>query len=963
MNTNVLRAVFKRNFVSYFASPTGYVFICVFVLLSAAAAFWPNEFFSANLANLDQLNKLMPFILLIFVPAVTMGIWAEEGRQGTDELLLTIPAGDLEIVLGKYLAAVAIYTASLLFSLLCNYLLLLWLGTPDGGLFLATYFGYWLLGLAMLSVGMVASFLTRNLTVAYILGALFNAPLVIIGLADAMPTLARNTAVAVKQWSFGGQFQGFGRGILTFSALVYFLLIVAVMLYVSMVLIGRRHWVRGGSWYVLGLHFLVRGLALAAVTAGAVYFFHNHDLRLDATSEKLSSLSVYTNDLIDELKTDYAQAETKRPVRIEAFISPEVPEPYIQTRLNLLTMLRELKARAGDMMEMEINETEKFGPMAERARKRYDITPKRVADEQHGEYKSDEILMGVAITCGRERVVLPFIDRGTPVEYELVRSLCTVTEQKRKRIGVVTTDAPVFGSYSMQGGQSPAWPIITELQKQYEVVQVSPAQPIPLKKTGEKSGKGEKGEKGGKDEGFDVLLAIQPSAMGPQEMENFLAAIRSGQPTVIFEDPFPFFAPEVPGTTQRRHPSDPSMAMFMQQNLQKGKIGPLWRLLGVNFSGDDGRDVFHPFASEEEESPGGADQVVWQDYNPHPQLPAILTDQLVSIDKACGNKAPFCEDDPISSKLQHLCFPTPGYIEKRNTADLKDRTFTALVSTSSKDSGTVRAGEIFIRDIFGRQELNPDPPRIPGNVEYVLAAHIKGRLPAAEKSPAQKGQDPKAKAEAKPSPPDADIDVVLVADIDMLTEQFFRLREQGDIPGMNLDFDNVTLVLNALDALAGDARFLELRKRRPQHRTLTRFDERTEEARHDAVVARDKHRKDSEGLVKKAQKDFDEEMRKLKERIAKDPKIDQAEVAARFTTAVTDGQRKLDAQKEELDQQYKLDAQAINDSLEAKIHRLQGEFKMGAVLLPPILPLLIGAVVFFARRAKEREGVSRNRLR
>ena len=60
----------------------------------------------------------------------------------------------------------------------------------------------------------------------------------------------------------------------------------------------------------------------------------------------------------------------------------------------------------------------------------------------------------MAVTCGLERVVLPFIDRGTPIEYELVRAICTVEKQKRKRIGVVESDAPVFGRFSMQG-QSP----------------------------------------------------------------------------------------------------------------------------------------------------------------------------------------------------------------------------------------------------------------------------------------------------------------------------------------------------------------------------------------------------------------------------------------------------------------------------------------------------------------------------
>ncbi|HEY6563924.1 MAG TPA: ABC transporter permease, partial [Pirellulaceae bacterium] len=82
-------AVVRRNFVGYFSNPTGYVFICVFMFLCSVASFWPRAFFDENLATLYQLNRWFAPVMLIFIPAITMSIWSEERREGTDELLLT----------------------------------------------------------------------------------------------------------------------------------------------------------------------------------------------------------------------------------------------------------------------------------------------------------------------------------------------------------------------------------------------------------------------------------------------------------------------------------------------------------------------------------------------------------------------------------------------------------------------------------------------------------------------------------------------------------------------------------------------------------------------------------------------------------------------------------------------------------------------------------------------------------
>ena len=112
---HVVFAIFWRNFKKYFTSVLGYLFIFVFVTICAILTF-NQQFFADNLVSLDQLSSFFPALLLFFIPAVTMSVWADEKKQGTDAILFTLPASNLEILMGKYKAVVSVYTVALIFS-------------------------------------------------------------------------------------------------------------------------------------------------------------------------------------------------------------------------------------------------------------------------------------------------------------------------------------------------------------------------------------------------------------------------------------------------------------------------------------------------------------------------------------------------------------------------------------------------------------------------------------------------------------------------------------------------------------------------------------------------------------------------------------------------------------------------------------------------------------------------------
>ncbi len=890
--THVIWAIFRRNLQSYFSNPAGYVFITLFVIISSAVAFWQPEFFANNLANLDQLNRYMPYLLLFFIPAITMTSWADERRQGTDELLLTLPAHDLDVVLGKYLAALGIFTVALAFSL-SHLVVLEYLGDPDYGVMFATYLGYWLMGGMLIAIGMVASLISSNVTVAFILGALLCAvPVFLEWLGSPTAGALRRS---IESWSVPAQFHDFGTGVVPLSGVFYFVSLAIAMLFLNMMLLGRRHWAGGEASKGLWGHSLIRFAAVLLGLFSVNLMIERLGLRQDASAEQVHSLSRETLDLVKQIPDD-------QPVQIQAYYSPEVPRDFVETKADLLGLLREFGARSGGKIQLNLVPTELYSEAARDAEKRFGIEPRRVASDDPGKRTVSEIFLGVAFTSGLEEVVIPFFDRGLPVEYELTRSIRVVSRSARKKVGILNTDARMMGGFDMRSmGQNPEWSIVTELKKQYEVSSLSADTPITAN--------------------LDALIVAQPSSLTQKQIENLTEYIKQGGPTLLFLDPLPIDNPQNSPEVPKAPPGGPFGGGPPPE--PKGNLKPLLDLIGLDWP---------------------TTEIVWNPYNPHPQL-AMLEPEIVFIGRGSGAEGAFNPDQIATSGLQEIVTLFPGLLRPRSGGAGPE--FIPLLRTNDS-GGTVAWSQTVEQGFMGISGINRRRPHFPSGSSYTLAARLTG--PAAAEPAATKDEAKKDEA-AKP----ATIKVVAIADLDMIAEQFFELRRQKV---GNLDFDNVTFVLNCVDVLAGDDSFVALRKKRAQHRTLTTLEAQTK----DFVQELQNQTKSAEDAAKEklaeAQQRFDKQVDQVKSRTDLDERTKEIQLDNLQNIA----QRRLEVEKAKIEDEKLMRIREGRAASEQKTRAIENSVRFLAAAVPPLPPLLLGLFVFATRIRRENLGANPKRL-
>ena len=228
--------IFRKEFSAYFISPIAYIVIAIFLLVTGW--FFFATFFLFNQANLRTFYALLPVVFAFVIPAITMRLISEEINVGSDEILLTMPVTLRDVILGKFLASVALVVAMMI-PTIAYPLTVSFMGQLDWGPVVGGYLGAVFLGAAFSAVGLFASALTRNQIIAFIIGLTICFTLTLI---DKLLYFLPQSMLGVFAYLGADfHFQNIAKGIIDSRDILYFVSICFVGLYGAYLALLHRH--------------------------------------------------------------------------------------------------------------------------------------------------------------------------------------------------------------------------------------------------------------------------------------------------------------------------------------------------------------------------------------------------------------------------------------------------------------------------------------------------------------------------------------------------------------------------------------------------------------------------------------------------------------------------------------------------------------------------------------------------
>ena len=412
-----LLTILKKDLRSYFDQPTGYILNIIFIVAIAFMFFRTID--TTNEASLRPMFSLLPWILAIYIPAVSMRLFSEEQRDGTLEILFTQPVRGTTVILAKFLAGLIFISIGILGTILIP-ISLTFAGNLDVGALVAQYIGAILLSSSLVSIGIFASSLTKNQIVAFIISLSVSMLLLVLGLDFINITLPSALSVLLQDLSPLTHFSSITRGLIDLRDVLYFISIDIAFLSITY-LNTKGKSLNSNSPQYRNLRVGVGSLVILSLVFA--WFGSSIQGRIDLTEDRIYSLAPSTKEIFDNLD-DY--------LTITLYESKDHPINTALTARDVNDFLADLDARSKfikikhrypDADEKDKEESEIVG-----------IPPVQFNVQRQGEFQVKTGYLGMTLAYANNKEVIPFVESLDGLEYKLASLTFKMLNDTKKSI-------------------------------------------------------------------------------------------------------------------------------------------------------------------------------------------------------------------------------------------------------------------------------------------------------------------------------------------------------------------------------------------------------------------------------------------------------------------------------------------------------------------------------------------------
>jgi ABC-2 type transport system permease protein len=785
-------SIMRRDLAAYFTSAVGYVFIMVFMTFSVFALFNIVYFFANARADMRPYFDILAPLLCVFVPAVTMRVWAEERKENTWEMLLTFPMQAWQLVLGKYLATL-VFFAIALFATVTVPVMIASLGDPDMGVIFGGYLGTLFLGAFLLALGIFFSGFFKDQIVAFVITLVTCLLLYLLGFPFIAATLDDKVAGAGTMLSnllgFVNHYGAFTRGVVDMVDVLYFLAWTIIFLALNMYFIDGRNRPKSRMLFSAALAAcIVIGFAFNWLIADQSFG------RFDLTENKIYTVSKASEAIL---------ADAENNVEIKVYISPreEMPTGMKELEQDITDKLEELRLAsegklnfskvylnvenliAEDAMQQPEETPEDEAEIIEKRMLDKGVQPFNVRAVSNDEMTNKLIYSSVGIGYGNKpEEIIPVVmpQNLLELEYRIVSSVYKLTRDDKPVVALVAPKEafkiePQMKQMLMQMGQEipetqDPFSMLEQIlvEENYEVKRVELTKDSPL------------------PEEYDTLAVINPRDLSERQQWELNRAIHGGKSVVLAVQQYGWDYRATPrGNTVSRRDENPN-------------INPVLEDYGISVSKDILMDVNSTTLTVQG---GGGLQALLGGQPFDLPMHVLVNNSSMDQERAITNR--------ISSVFYLWGTPLELTEDKLKANGLEAR----VVMRSSENAWTVDPGAKMTSATF-------EQPMESEQDQYPLMAVIEGQFPDAfegEERPAWPKPQPRP---GQPPMPDDDEEapaapveaapgkMVLIGCAEMFKDNFVQQ------PG------NLDLFLNSIDAVTLTENLMHVRGRKPLDRRI-----------------------------------------------------------------------------------------------------------------------------------------------